>query len=163
MDITRYVDLRFEKRYPHIRRLLRLSWHEWLCSFPNTEMAIQEVLFRVPEEVFNRILYGGRKLCILPQGHSIASSASIPVTVTGGVNLLLLAADIEKRHRNEITAIISHEMAHIFLNGGSQTNADSLASSWGFKDALLQALETDLEKNNSPEVMNRIRKLSEVL
>ena len=157
--------IRFRTRMPAIKKLLHMPWHGWMGGLPELEQAIQEVLFRIPDKDYNRFMFGGRKLVFLPQGGSAASVIELNEPCIGGVLLVLLdpVKLNEQRPREEICAIIAHELGHLSGNSGSQVVADRQASKWGFGAGLIAALRGDRKRAaKESEVDDRIKELEAI-
>ncbi len=122
-------------------------------SSPGIREALEEVLSRVPDSVYNTLVHGDRPLYVA-ESSRIAGVVSLDCEGTSGLILLTLNEALKERPRGEIVGIIAHELAHLALGHRfaswegkrklrlrEEYEADALACQWGFQGELRAALE----------------------
>ncbi len=122
-------------------------------SSPRIREALEEVLSRLPDSVYNNLVHGDRPL-YMAESSRIAGVVTLDCEEGSGMTFLTLNQELEGRAQEELVGIIAHELAHLALGhrfvwwGGKhqqrlreEYEADGLACQWGFQGELMAALE----------------------
>ncbi len=113
--------------------------------------AIAEALNKLPEEDLDYLLYEKVLRVIQPIVNTVIELNDLNLSLrdsTGSIMLMAFESTLCDRPADEITYIIAHEFAHVFLghatniaaqNEECEVEADELVIRWGFEEELKQS------------------------
>lgn len=116
--------------------------------------AVRLALVRVAENEEARLWLKQRQAPIVFVGHDDhAYSWFVRSSLPSGSAVILFGAQLLDRDGMEAAAVVAHELGHVWLRDhdknlaqdAEEREADACASRWGFREALIRSLKSDLD------------------
>lgn len=132
-----------------LKKWAHAPWHSWIKEEPLWLRLIAEFWARLPREALAQINAAAPELIFLPPT-AHARIVRLDRAIPAGSAIVQLNDPLLSRPRDQALAILAHELAHVCVPATADElendlQADSLATRWGFGQALLLALKSDLE------------------